>query len=106
MEDCSPRERWLQELESDDEGRVVSALHAACPCTGDSELYETFMVLLARFKKDPRPRVRRTALHLERDALEQLAIEDERANGFVRNRPGGDGRRGETRRPDVRHGLS
>jgi hypothetical protein len=38
------------------------------------------------------------------DALQVLAKEDELANGWVRNRPGGNGRRGEARRAQVRYG--
>jgi hypothetical protein len=49
--------------------------------------------------------VRAVAIHLEIDALEQLAIADERANGFRRNRPGGNGRRRESRKAEVRHGF-
>lgn len=62
-------------------------------------------MVLHRFKKDERQPVRRTALHLERDALEILAKDDEEAAGFVRNRPGGNGRRGETRRAERTYGL-
>ena len=40
---------------------------------------------------------------MERDALEVLAKADEEAAGWVRNRPGGNGRNGETRRPRVRY---
>lgn len=98
------RQAWLDDLESDDEALVKRALHAACPCSGSSELYEQYMVILHRFKKDPRPAVRKVAIHLEVDAMERLSMEDEWASGFVRNRPGGGGRRGEVRRPDLRTG--
>ena len=105
MTECASKQAWLSDLESDDESVVISALHSACPCSGSAELYQDFMPLLHRFKKDPRPRIRKVALHLEQDALEQLAVEDEVAGGFRRNRPGGNGRRGETRRAAVRQGL-
>ena len=95
--------QWQARLRSNDERQVVSALHAACPCTGSSETYEADMAILQRFKKDPRPEVRKVALHLEVDALEELAKQDERACGWVRNRPGGNGRRGEAHRPSARH---
>ena len=95
--------QWQVDLDSADEAEVVSALHAACPCTGSSETYEAYMVLLHRFKKDTRPGVRKVAIHLEVDALEELAKQDERASGWVRNRPGGNGRRGEARRPSARY---
>ena len=86
-------EQWLEQLESDEESVVISALHAACPCGGSSERYETYMHVLRRFEKDPRSAVRKVALHLQLDAFEELAKDDERAAGFVRNRPGGNERR-------------
>ena len=46
------------------------------------------------------------ALHLEIDALDQLRLEDERAAGYERNRSGGFGRRGSTRKADVRQGFA
>jgi hypothetical protein len=97
---ATPRtdEQWLADLECDDEAVVISALHAACPCRGSSRRYEGFTAMLQRFQKDPRPAVRKTALHLEYDAFEELTKEDERSAGWVRNRPGGNGRRGERRR--------
>ena len=93
-------------VESDDEAVVIRALHEACPCSGSAELYEEFMPLLQRFKKDKRAAVRAVALHLERDAMGQLKIQDEEANGFRRNRPGGNGRKGEPRKADVRQGFT
>ena len=105
MERNLPDPEWLADIESSDEARVISALHQACPCTGDTGLYEGFMATLHRFKKDPRERVRKVAMHLERDAMEELSKADEVANGWVRNRPGGNGRRGETRRASARQGY-
>jgi hypothetical protein len=93
------------DLESSDEARVISALHRACPCSGSPDLYEAFIPLLHRFKKDTRPAVRAVALHLEVDALERLCRLDEEAAGFKRNKAGGHGRRRETRRSDIRYGL-
>ena len=49
--------------------------------------------------------MRQVALHLEVDALDELRKADERANGYVRNRPGGAGRRGELRRADLHVGV-
>ena len=95
---------WLADLQSGDSLRQVRALHAACPCSGSSLLYEQYMPLLHELKKDPRPEVRRVAIHLDEDALEVAVVADERANGFVRNRPGGWGRRREPRRKAVRYG--
>lgn len=97
---------WLTDIESDDEQRVIRALHRACPCNKSAVLYEEFMPLLHRMAKDERPRVRAVALHLQEDAMTELARQDELANGFVRNRPGGSGRRREARRADRRQGFS
>jgi len=76
-----------------------------CPCSGSSAQYEELMPLVHELGKDPRPAVRAVALHLELDAFQRLALEDEVANGFVRNRPGGNPRRGETRRSRQRYGT-
>jgi hypothetical protein len=95
---------WRRDLASGDEERVVRALHGACPCSGSSTRYEQYMDLLHQFKKDPRPKVRAVALHLEEDAFDRLRREDERTNGFVRNRQGGNGRRGEPRKARVSEG--
>lgn len=95
---------WKRDLHSGDEDRVVRALHAACPCSGSSARYEQYMSLLHQFKKDGRPKVKAVALHLDEDAFDRLRREDERANGFVRNRRGGNGRRGEPRKARVREG--
>ena len=95
---------WLAELHADDPQRRVRALHAACPCTGSSLRFERYMPLLHQMTRDPNAEVRRVALHLEKDALELLAVEDERANGFRRNRPGGWGKRREPRRASSRQG--
>lgn len=95
---------WRADLQSGDALRQVRAVHAACTGWG-SLLYERCMPLPRALKKDPRPKVRRVALHLEGDALELTAVVDERASGFERNRRGGWGRRGEPRRTRVRLGL-
>ena len=94
---------WRADLESEDEARVISALHEACPCSGSAELYEKFMPVLNRFKKDPRAEVRKVALHLEEDAFGRLIKDEEEAAGWVRNRPGGDGGRKAPRRPHVKY---
>ena len=98
-------EDWVADLASEDEAVVVRALHQACPCSGSAVLYERFTARLQDLKKDPRPTVRQVALHLEEDALDQLKIQDEQANGYRRNRPGGAGRRGEIKRADIRDGI-
>lgn len=100
-----PDSEWRADLESDDEARVVSALHEACPCSGSAELYEKFLPLLNRFKKDPRPEVRKVALHLEVDAFDRLRKDEEEAAGVVRNRPGGNDGRRNPRKPHVRDGV-
>lgn len=89
-------EHWVADLESDDQERVISALHAACPCTGSDQRYEAFMPVLHRFKKDHRPKVRAVAIHLEEDAMTELAKRDEEATGYLRNKPGGN-RKGEAK---------
>lgn len=97
-------EDWKADLESDDEARVIAALHQACPCTGSAELYEKFLPVLNRFKKDQRAGVRKVALHLEVDAFDRLRVDEEEAVGVVRNRPGGNDGRRNARRPRVRDG--
>ena len=92
---------WKADLESEDEARVIAALHEACPCTGSAELYEKFLPVLNRFKKDPRPEVRKIALHLEEDAFGRLMKDEEEAAGFDRNRPGGN--RNSPRRPHIKY---
>ena len=98
-------EEWLANLASEDEAVVVRALHQACPCSGSAFLYEQYTSRLRELKKDSRPAVRQVALHLDEDALDQLKIQDEQANGYRRNRPGGAGRRGEIKRADIRDGV-
>src|SRR5438552_1804594 len=98
-------EQWLMDLASGDEATVIRALHQACPCTGSPLLYERYKHQLHALKKDPRPEVRKVALHLEVDALDQLRVHDEQANGFFRNRAGGWGRERELRRADLRQGV-
>ena len=95
-----------RDLRSEDEATVIAALHRACPCGGSSRTYEALMPLVRALQKDSRPTVRTVAMHLEVDAFQALAMEDERANGWVRNRPGGNPRRGETRRASRRYGLA
>jgi hypothetical protein len=87
------RHRWLADLASPDERTRMRALRSACPCLGSSATYEEFMGIVAAMKKDPSPAVRRVAIHLEEDALDHLRQEDEHADGYFRNPPGGHGRR-------------
>ena len=92
------------DLESADADVVVRALHAMCPCGGSPAAYERLMPIVQDLKKDPRPEVRAVAIHVELDALQHLAIADERANGWVRNRAGGNPRHREARRERQRYG--
>lgn len=64
------RERLLEELESEDEAIRAKALRSLCPCHGDWKMFEENLLLVERFRKDPSPLVRRTALHLFEDAGE------------------------------------
>ena len=87
------RDEWLNDLGSPDAERRINALHRACPCHGPATEYEEFMPLIAKMKKDSSPAVRKVALHVERDALDQLLVADLRSVGYERNRAGGHGRR-------------
>jgi hypothetical protein len=89
---------WLERLQCDDETLVISALHSACPCGGSARRFEEYKQVLERFQKDPRMNVRKVALHLAQDAFEELTKQDEVAAGWIRNRAGGNGKRGELRR--------
>src|SRR5215467_13371736 len=53
----------------------VRALHKICPCATGFPLYERFRGEVKRLQKDPDPRVRATALHVEHDACEIETIE-------------------------------
>ena len=98
-------QRWLNDLASDDEATVVRALHRACPCSGSADLYMRYKHQLHALKKDARPEVRQVALHLEVDALDQLTVHDEQANGFFRGRPDAWFRGRELRSTDMREGY-
>ena len=51
------------------------ALHRICPCAAGFPLYERFRREVKRLQKDPDPRVRAAALHVEHDACEIETIE-------------------------------
>jgi hypothetical protein len=55
-------------LRSPDEQARVQALHAICPCSAGYQLYEQLRGEVRRLQKDPSPRVRGVALHVEEDA--------------------------------------
>jgi hypothetical protein len=55
-------------LRSPDEQARVEALHAICPCAAGYQLYEQLRGEVRRLQKDPSPRVRAVALHVEEDA--------------------------------------
>jgi len=50
-------------------------LHSICPCAAGFPLYERFRGEVKRLQKDPDPRVRAAALHVEHDACEIETIE-------------------------------
>lgn len=97
-------ERLLADLDSDDEEVVIRALHTACPCSGDDTFFVRHQRALRRLERDARPAVREVAKHLQRDAIDEMRQEDERAAGFDRNPRGGFGPKGQPRRADVRQG--
>ncbi len=51
-----------------DEQARVKALHAVCPCAAGFRLYERLRGEVRRLQKDPSPRVRAIAMHVEQDA--------------------------------------
>jgi hypothetical protein len=71
----------LAQLRPPDEETRVKALHRACPCAAGFLVYERFRGEVTRLQKDPSPRVRAAALHVEQDALliEQLEANLDRA---------------------------
>jgi len=64
----------LDRLRSADADIRVKALHAVCPCGAGFGLYERLRGEVKRLQKDPDPRVREMALHVERDACEIEAV--------------------------------
>jgi len=65
----------LARLRSLDPQARVRALHGICPCAAGFALYERFRAEVKRLQKDPDPRVRAAALHVEHDACEIETIE-------------------------------
>ena len=65
----------LVRLRSADPEVRVKALHSICPCTAGFPLYERFRGEVKRLQKDPDPRVRAAALHVDYDACEIETIE-------------------------------
>ena len=65
----------LARLGSPDPQDRVRALRGICPCAAGFPLYERFRGEVQRLQKDPGPRVRAAALHVERDACEIETIE-------------------------------
>ncbi len=65
-----------------DEQARVKALHAVCPCAAGFRLYERLRGEVRRLQKDPSPRVRAIALHVEQDAgpLEEIEASLDRAS--------------------------
>ncbi len=72
---CAPDlEAVLAQLRSADEDARVKALHRVCPCAAGFLVYERLRGEVRRLQKDPSPRVRAAALHVEQDAclIEEL----------------------------------
>jgi hypothetical protein len=65
----------LAGLQSPDEQARITALHAVCPCAAGFQLYEQLRGEVMQLQKDPSPRVRATALHVEQDAARIEEIE-------------------------------
>ena len=65
----------LARLRSADPEVRVKALHSICPCATGFPLYERFRGEVKLLQKDPDPRVRAAALHVEHDACEIETIE-------------------------------
>ena len=62
------------QLRSPDVQVRAKALHRVCPCAAGFVVYERFRGEVKRLQKDPSPRVRAAALHVEQDAylIEEL----------------------------------
>jgi len=58
----------LQALRSPHENTRLEALHRVCPCRTSFAVYERYMDEVRRLRKDPSPRVRKVAGHVEEDA--------------------------------------
>jgi len=71
----------LAQLRAPDEEARVKALHRVCPCGAGFGVYERFRGEVKRLQKDPSPRVRAAALHVEQDAclIEELEANLDRA---------------------------
>ena len=79
---CAPDpDVLLAQLCSPDEQARVKALHRVCPCAAGFLVYERFRSEVRRLQKDPSPRVRAAALHVEQDArlIEELEAALDRA---------------------------
>jgi hypothetical protein len=72
----------LARLRSPDEQTRIKALHGVCPCASGFQAYERLRGEVKRLQKDPSPRVRAIALHVEQDAcrIEKIAAELETAD--------------------------
>jgi hypothetical protein len=74
-------EAVLARLRSADADDRVKALHRVCPCAAGFLVYERFRGEVRRLQKDPSPRVRAAARHVEQDAclIEELETRLDRA---------------------------
>lgn len=81
-QECAPDpEAVLAQLRSADADDRVKALHRVCPCAAGFLAYKRFRGKVRRLQKDPSPRVRAAALHVEQDAclIEELQTRLDRA---------------------------
>lgn len=78
----------LEALRSPDADARIHALHSICPCRASVAVYERYMDEVKLLHKDPNPRVRKVALHLDEDAghvemmLARLDLAEERGARF------------------------
>ena len=77
-----------EDLWSDDDRVRAKALRRLCPCHGSYELYDRYYDVIRALQKDPSPRVRAVALHLEEDAfvLESMESRRERSEEALEQR--------------------
>jgi hypothetical protein len=82
----------LAGLRSSDEQARIRALHSVCPCSAGFQLYEQLRDEVRQLQRDPGPRVRATALHVEQDAgrIEEIEATLDRASERIEDgeRPG------------------
>ncbi len=90
-----------EQLLSPDPELRLAALHRLCPCGAGFRLYERFLAQIKQLQRDPDPRVREMALHVEHDACEIELIESRLDTAAELGRRVGDA--GWTKRKQERH---